>query len=143
MVTELLVPDQCWGNTGEWFLELKDGQRLRLSMELRSPMIDPDAQVDDISPQMLQWSNPFREGLRDFSNGSEWGAEGLETRSEHSWLSLVERKEEMGGKELKEPLLMAPLAVVGPMEPPTPLARETQGVTSQQPLDWSLQKHKA
>ena len=73
MVTELLVPDQCWGNTGEWFLELKDGQRLRLSMELRSPMIDPDAQVDDISPQMLQWSNPFREGLRDFSNGSKWG----------------------------------------------------------------------
>ena len=71
------------------------------------------------------------------------GAEGLETGSEHSWLSLVERKEELGGEELKEPLLVAPLAMVGPMEPPTPLARETQGVTSQQPSDWSLQKHKA
>ena len=90
-------------------------------MELRALMIDLEAPVDDISPRLLQWTDPFQEGLRDFSNGSEWGAEGLETRSEHSWLSLVEREEETGRQDLEEPLSVAPLAVVEPMEPPTPL----------------------
>jgi hypothetical protein len=106
-------------------------------MELRALMIDLEAPVDDISPRLLQWTDPFRERLGDFSIESEWGAKGLETRSENSWLSLVEREEETGRQDLEEPLSVAPLAVVEPMEPPTPLVEETQ------PSEWSLQKHRA
>uniref|UniRef100_A0A2N9IY29 Uncharacterized protein n=1 Tax=Fagus sylvatica TaxID=28930 RepID=A0A2N9IY29_FAGSY len=50
-----------------------DGQRLRLSMELRSPMIDPDAQVDDISPQMLQWVGALVALVGGKEGGNGWG----------------------------------------------------------------------
>uniref|UniRef100_A0A2N9FWW1 Reverse transcriptase domain-containing protein n=1 Tax=Fagus sylvatica TaxID=28930 RepID=A0A2N9FWW1_FAGSY len=134
--------DRCWNNEGDWFLELKNGQRLRLPMELRSSCAS-EAPTADISPRMLQWVDPFKERLGEFSDGAEWGAEGIDTESEHSWLSFMERGEEIGGEDHTETLDVTPLAMAVPLETLTTVVEDSQAVLPQSPSERVLQQLKA
>lgn len=134
--------DCCWGNGGEWFLELKNGELLRLPMELRSLCV-LEVLMEAVSPWMLQWVDPFREQLGDISHGSEWGAKGLDSGLEHSWLLLVELEEDRRGEDQTEPLVVTPLAMVVPLESLSTVNQDIKVVPPPQPLDWVLQQLKA
>ena len=110
--------DWAWGTSQEWFLELKDGQRLRISEGIRSvtPMVD-----DRLTWRVQQWVDAQR------YDGSE--TELARVTKEDSVL-------EEGG----EAILAEPLAMVMPPEDGTCVLAE---LGKQVHSDWVLNKLKA
>ncbi len=98
------VVEKVWGNSKEWFLELRDGKRLRLSEGLRNltPAVD-----DSISQRVLQWVEEQGLGWSVCTEEENTGA-GSETE-----LAMVEK---IMSEESEEPLMVKPLAVVIPQE---------------------------
>ena len=98
------VVEKVWGNSKEWFLELRDGKRLRLPEGLRNltPAVD-----DSISQRVLQWVEEQGSGGSVCTEEENTGA-GSETE-----LAMVEK---IMFEESKEPLMVEPLAVVIPQE---------------------------
>jgi hypothetical protein len=122
--------DRAWGTSKEWFLELKDGQRLRIPEGIRSvtPMAD-----NRLTKRVQQWMEEQRYG------GSE------STEEEKKWvgvetdLALVTKEDSIPEDE-GEAMVVAPLAVMMPSEV------EAHGLTKVGPQtysEWVLQKHKA
>ena len=117
--------DWAWGTSKEWFLELKDGQRLRIPEGIRSvmPMVD-----DRLTRRVQQWVDEQRHG------GSESTEEEIKWFGSEMELALV-TKEDSIPKDGGEAMLVEPLAVVMPPEDETHVLAE---VGTQVHLDWVL-----
>ena len=122
--------DRAWGTSKEWFLELKDGKRIRIPEGIRSitPLED-----DRLTRRVQQWIEEQRYG------GSE------STEEEKKWVGLdkdlaLVTKEDSISEDEGEAMVVAPLAVMMPSEV------EAHGLTEIGPQtysEWVLQKHKA
>jgi hypothetical protein len=97
---------RAWGSAQEWFLEMRDGKRLRLSVEVLMPPTIPELHTKDGEDQSL-WSESCGEE-------SLWG-EQVDTRTQDEMVTetnlegvettLAELEEDL------EPILVSPLAM--------------------------------
>uniref|UniRef100_A0A2N9H333 Reverse transcriptase domain-containing protein n=1 Tax=Fagus sylvatica TaxID=28930 RepID=A0A2N9H333_FAGSY len=76
---------KTWGSSSEWFLDLRDGRRVRLPMELSNPVVNQDAET---TQKLIQWVSAHRDNFEmgGVEDGSSWGSQGLEDGSESSWI---------------------------------------------------------
>jgi hypothetical protein len=76
---------KTWGSSSDWFIDLRDGQRVRLPMDLNKPVADPDA---EITQKIIQWVSAHRDNfdVGCAEDGSSWGSQWLEDGSEVSWM---------------------------------------------------------
>uniref|UniRef100_A0A2N9EI09 Reverse transcriptase domain-containing protein n=1 Tax=Fagus sylvatica TaxID=28930 RepID=A0A2N9EI09_FAGSY len=90
---------KTWGSSSEWFIDLCDGRRVRLPMDMHNPVADHDIET---TQKLIQWvsshQDEFDMGCED--DGSTWGSQELEDGSEHSKTmmiksGIVESEEEM------------------------------------------------
>jgi hypothetical protein len=74
---------KTWGSSSDWFIDLRDGRRLRLPMDLKNPVADPDA---EITKKIIQWVSAHRDNfdVGCAEEGSSWGSQELEDGSEVS-----------------------------------------------------------
>jgi uncharacterized NAD(P)/FAD-binding protein YdhS len=122
--------DRAWGTSQEWFLELKDGQRLRISEGIRSimPVVD-----DRLTRRVQQWVDAQR------YDGSETSEEEIKYVGSETELARV-TKEDFVPEEGGEAILAEPLAMVMPPEDGTCVLAE---LAKQVHSDWVLNKLKA
>jgi hypothetical protein len=55
VIAEVGEVDRSWGSSRDWFIDLKDGRRLRLPADLRSPIADMGRNDDAITQKLVQW----------------------------------------------------------------------------------------
>ena len=67
------VVDRSWGSSSDWFLDLRDGRRLRIPVDLSAPMAKTP-QEEAIAQKLLQWISEKREETNsgDGEDDSEW-----------------------------------------------------------------------
>jgi hypothetical protein len=74
---------KTWGSSSEWFIDLCDGRRVRLPMDMHNPVADHDIET---TQKLIQWvsshQDEFDMGCED--DGSTWGSQELEDGSEIS-----------------------------------------------------------
>ncbi len=76
---------KTWGSSSDWFIDLRDGRRVRLPMDLSTPVADHE---DETTKKLIQWVSAHRENFdlgRD-EEVSTWGSQELEDGFECSWL---------------------------------------------------------
>jgi hypothetical protein len=68
---------KTWGSSNDWFIDLRDGRRIRISLELFNPVTDDE---DKTTQKLIQWVSSQRdEGALGCTEGdSTWGSEDLE-----------------------------------------------------------------
>ena len=74
---------KTWGSSSEWFIDLRDGRRVRLPIDLHNPVADHE---DETTQQLIQWVSAHHENFdvgRD-DEVSTWGSQELEDGSEIS-----------------------------------------------------------
>jgi hypothetical protein len=76
---------KTWGSSTDWFIDLRDGRRVRLPMELSNPVADQEVET---TQKLIQWVSAHRDnfGMGSVDAGSTWGSQELEDGSETSWL---------------------------------------------------------
>ena len=76
---------KTWGSSSEWFIDLRNGRRVRLPMDLHNPV---PVHEDETTQQLIQWVSAHHENFdvgRD-DEVSTWGSQELEDGSEISWV---------------------------------------------------------
>ena len=74
---------KTWGSSSEWFIDLRNGRRVRLPMDLHNPV---PVHEDETTQQLIQWVSAHHENFdvgRD-DEVSTWGSQELEDGSEIS-----------------------------------------------------------
>ena len=98
--------DKTWGSSSDWFIDLRDGHRLRIPMDLRVPVIDPAVES---TQKLIQWVSSHRDGCESgcVEDDSIWGSDELEEGSKISGVKsecvLVEVEE---GMEFEKSLVL-------------------------------------
>jgi hypothetical protein len=79
------VVAKMWGSSSDWFIDLRDGRRVRLPMDLNNPVADPEAKI---TRKIIQWVSAHRDNFEVgcAEDVSSWGSQGLEEGSEVSWV---------------------------------------------------------
>jgi hypothetical protein len=121
--------DRTWGSSSEWFIDLRDGRRLRLPMDLRGTAVEAEVET---TQKLIQWVSSHRDVIIGENGESDWGTEGLDSMST---ISGSEPKDETHdffvgsapegdtvtmegvmvtteGLEVTEPLSVVPLAMI-------------------------------
>jgi hypothetical protein len=55
--------DRSWGSSRDWFIDLRDGRRLRIPVDLRSPVAEMCRPEDAITQKLVQWVTSQREAI--------------------------------------------------------------------------------
>uniref|UniRef100_A0A2N9FZM9 Reverse transcriptase domain-containing protein n=1 Tax=Fagus sylvatica TaxID=28930 RepID=A0A2N9FZM9_FAGSY len=90
--------NRTWGSTRDWFIELRDGRRLRIPVDLRAPapVSDSPHEGDAITKKLFQWLSLHQED-RDSGEGeddSEWDMDsGSESDCDGFPLSVIPEQE--------------------------------------------------
>ena len=76
--------DRSWGTPQDWFLELRDGRRLRIPVDIRTPVADGCLTEDVLTQKLIQWASSQRALLDsgDEDDDSDWGSLGMDYGSE-------------------------------------------------------------
>ena len=76
---------KTWGSSNDWFIDLRDGRRVRLPMELSNPIADHE---DETTQKLIQWVSAHRDNFEmgGVDDGSSWGSQEMEDGSEGSWM---------------------------------------------------------
>jgi hypothetical protein len=74
---------KTWGSSSDWFIDLRDGRRVRLPLDLNNPVAYYDAET---TQKLIQWVSSHRDNfdMGCAEDGSTWGSQGLEDGSEVS-----------------------------------------------------------
>uniref|UniRef100_A0A2N9F9H8 Uncharacterized protein n=1 Tax=Fagus sylvatica TaxID=28930 RepID=A0A2N9F9H8_FAGSY len=69
--------DKTWGSSSDWFIDLRDGRRLRIPMDLQVPVTDPAVES---TQKLIQWVSSHRDGCESGceEDNSIWGSDELE-----------------------------------------------------------------
>ena len=51
---------KTWGSSSDWFIDLRDGRRVRLPMDLSTPVAD---HKDETTKKLIQWVSAYRENF--------------------------------------------------------------------------------
>jgi hypothetical protein len=82
------VVDWSWGSSRDWFIDLRDGRRIRIPVDLRTPVSDGCPPEDVITQKLIQWASSQRvdrdsgDDSCDSNGGSDWGTVGMDSRFE-------------------------------------------------------------
>jgi hypothetical protein len=94
--------DRSWGSSRDWFIDLRDGRRLRLPADLRSPIADMGRTDDAITQKLVQWVSSQRDAIETDDEvavseggllGSEDGSESVGVISEYEAAESIEGNE--------------------------------------------------
>jgi hypothetical protein len=132
--------NRTWGSTHDWFIELRDGRRLRLPVDLRAPVPDSSHEGDVITKKLLQWLSSQQEdrdsGERE--DDSEWAMDSdSEADRDGLALTMIPEQElsmigvskgEISEQECQEPVLVSNEALSGIM------GGDPQGHASLEPI---------
>ena len=161
--------NRTWGSAHDWFIELRDGRRFRLPVDLRAPVPDSSNEGDVITKKLLQWLSSQQED-RDSGEGeddSEWAMDS-DSAADRDGLALTVTPEQelpmigiskgefsdealsgvMGGDPQGhasfEPIRVEPLAVVLPLglENSGNEAVSSLGSVGRTPSEWVKRKLK-
>jgi hypothetical protein len=70
--------DRTWGSSSEWFIDLRDGRRLRLPMDLRGTAVEAEVET---TQKLIQWVSSHRDVIIGEDGESDWGTEGVDSMS--------------------------------------------------------------
>jgi hypothetical protein len=98
--------NRTWGSARDWFIELRDGRRLRIPVDLKAPVPDSPHEDDAIAKKLVQWLASLRED-RDSGEGeddSEWDMDsGSElNRDDLSFSGIPEQELVLSGESMGE-----------------------------------------
>jgi hypothetical protein len=100
--------NRTWGSPRDWFIELRDGRRLRIPVDLKAPVPDSPHEDDAIAKKLVQWLASLRED-RDSGEGeddSEWDMDsGSELNRDDLSLSGIPEQELVLSGESKGEIL--------------------------------------
>ncbi len=55
--------DRLWGSSRDWFIDLRDGRQLCISVDLRSPVVEFCQPEDAITQKLVHWVSLQREAI--------------------------------------------------------------------------------
>jgi hypothetical protein len=102
VIAEVGEVDRSWGSSRDWFIDLRDGRRLRLPADLRSPIADMGRNDDAITQKLVQWVSSQRDAIETDEDvgvseadivGSEDGSESVGVLSEYEAAEMIEGNE--------------------------------------------------
>jgi hypothetical protein len=102
VIAEVREVDRSWGSSRDWFIDLRDGRRLRLLADLRSPIADMGRTDDAITQKLVQWVSSQRDAIETNDEvavseggllGSEDGYESVGVISEYEAAESIEGNE--------------------------------------------------
>jgi hypothetical protein len=102
VIAEVGEVDRSWGSSRDWFIDLRDGRRLRLPADLRSPIADMGRTDDVITQKLVQWVSSQRDAIETDDEvavseggllGSEDGSESVGVISEYTAAESIEGNE--------------------------------------------------
>uniref|UniRef100_A0A2N9FRM3 Reverse transcriptase domain-containing protein n=1 Tax=Fagus sylvatica TaxID=28930 RepID=A0A2N9FRM3_FAGSY len=137
IMQEVGVVDRSWGSSRDWFIDLRNGRRIRIPVDLRTPVADGCSPEDAITQKLIQWVSSQRidhdsgKDSCDGDGGSDWGTVGmdlglkpqlrnvggamsnLDPGEVETEIMVLDGEDPEGQKDL-EPLSVEPLAVAFP-----------------------------
>uniref|UniRef100_A0A2N9HAI3 Reverse transcriptase zinc-binding domain-containing protein n=1 Tax=Fagus sylvatica TaxID=28930 RepID=A0A2N9HAI3_FAGSY len=117
VIEEVGEVDRSWGSSRDWFIDLRDGRRLRIPVDLRSLILDMCWTDDVITQKLIHWVSSQREAIESDDDmevsvggmlGLEDGSDSVSALSEYGVADSLERNE----KELSMGELLVPDGVI-------------------------------
>uniref|UniRef100_A0A2N9G6G4 Endonuclease/exonuclease/phosphatase domain-containing protein n=1 Tax=Fagus sylvatica TaxID=28930 RepID=A0A2N9G6G4_FAGSY len=102
VIAEVGEVDRSWGSSRDWFINLRDGRRLRLPADLRSPIADIGRNDDAITQKLVQWVSSQRDAIETDEDvgvseadivGSNDGSKSVGVLSEYEAAEMIEGNE--------------------------------------------------
>jgi hypothetical protein len=102
VIEEVGEVDRSWGSSRDWFIDLRDGRRLRIPVDLRSLILDMCWTDDVITQKLIHWVSSQREAIESDDDmevsvrgmlGLEDGSDSVSALSEYGVADSLERNE--------------------------------------------------